>query len=219
MLSAILFDLDGTLTNTDSLHFSTWQEVLTELGLSIDRAFYNHKISGRLNAAIVQDILPQLSSEAGLRLAADKEARFRQRGEQLQPLPGLMDLLKWVESSKLKSAVVTNAPRENAEFMLEALQLTATFPVVVLAEDAPAGKPDPAPYQLALSLLEVTSEAAIAFEDSPSGVRSAVGAGLFTIGVASTHHPETLQAAGAKKVISDFTEPELWEWLKRHTKP
>ena len=213
MLCAILFDLDGTLTNTDSLHFSTWQEVLAELGLSIDRAFYDQNISGRLNAAIVQDILPQLSLEEGWRLAADKEARFRQRGEQLQPLPGLMNMLKWVESSKLKSAIVTNAPRENADFMLAALQLQAAFPVVVLAEDAPAGKPDPAPYQLALSLLEITSEAAIAFEDSPSGVRSAVGAGLFTIGVASTHQPETLQAAGAQKVISDFTEPKLWEWL------
>ncbi|MGF1480733.1 MAG: HAD family hydrolase [Cyanophyceae cyanobacterium] len=215
MLSAILFDLDGTLTNTDPLHFATWQEVLAELGLSIDRTFYDQRISGRLNSAIVQDILPKLKPEAGMQVADDKERRFRQQSHQLQPLPGLAELLQWVASRQLKQAVVTNAPRANAQFMLEALQLTAAFPTVVLAEEAAQGKPDPAPYQLALSRLGVTCEEAIAFEDSPSGVRSAVGAGLSTIGVASTHVPTHLQDAGAAMVITDFTEPKLWEWLAK----
>ena len=215
MLSAILFDLDGTLTHTDPLHFFTWQQVLMEFGLSIDQVFYNHYISGRINAEIVQDILPQLTPEQGSQVAVDKEARFRRLGEQLQPLPGLIKLLEWTAASGLKQAVVTNAPRANAEFMLEALQLTATFPLVVLAEEASQGKPDPAPYLLALSRLGVNCQEAIAFEDSPSGVRSAVGAGLLTVGVASTHQPEVLKNAGATLVIADFTEPALWEWLEQ----
>ena len=217
MLSAILFDLDGTLTHTDPLHFFTWQQVLREFGLSIDQVFYNHYISGRLNAEIVQDILPQLTPEQGSQVAVDKEERFRRLGEQLQPLPGLVKLLEWTAASGLKQAVVTNAPRANAEFMLEALQLTATFPIVVLAEEASQGKPDPAPYLLALSRLGVNCQEAIAFEDSPSGVRSAVAAGLLTVGVASTHEPTVLQNAGATLVIADFTEPALWEWLKQST--
>lgn len=69
MPTAILFDLDGTLANTDPLHYQTWQKILRDYGLEIDRAFYQARISGRLNPLIVQDLLPQLSIEAGGQLA------------------------------------------------------------------------------------------------------------------------------------------------------
>ncbi|MBR8828374.1 MAG: HAD-IA family hydrolase [Gomphosphaeria aponina SAG 52.96 = DSM 107014] len=213
MLSAILFDLDGTLVNTDPLHFLTWQDVLKKFGMSFDHEWYNQHISGRTNLEIIQDILPQLSLEEGLHLAEAKEARFRESVNQLEPVPGLLNLLNWVESQALKKAVVTNAPGKNAQFMLAALQLTEVFPLVVLAEDAPPGKPDPAPYLLALECLQVKSNEVIVFEDSPSGIRSAVAAGLYTIGVVSNHQPEYLAQLGTKMVIKDFTEPKLWDLL------
>ncbi len=210
MLIAVLFDLDGTLVNTDPLHYQTWQEILRDYGLEIDEAFYKARISGRLNPLIVQDLLPQLSFEAGQQLADYKEARFREIGLSLTPLAGLLDLLAWIETQGLRKAVVTNAPRENVNFLLEVLKLADTFEPVVLAEDAIAGKPDPAPYKLALSLLGISPKEAIAFEDSCSGIHSAVGAGIYTIGVASTHDPEVLLEAGAAMVIPDFTEKQLW---------
>lgn len=215
MLEAILFDLDGTLVNSDPVHFLTWQEVLAKFGISIDEAFYKKHISGRLNAEIVKDILPQLSLEEGLKVADAKEARFRQLGDRLHPMAGLIKILEWLASRRLKQAVVTNAPRANAEFMLEALGFTSVFPYVVLAEEAERGKPDPAPYLLALERLNVKSDRAIAFEDSPSGILSATGAGLYTIGVASTHAPQHLLDAGAQIAIADFTDLQLWEWLQK----
>jgi HAD superfamily hydrolase (TIGR01509 family) len=214
MISAILFDLDGTLVNSDPVHFITWQEVLSPFDISIDRTFYQKHISGRLNAEIVRDILPQLSLEEGLKVADEKEARFRQLGDRLQPMPGLLNLLDWSAQRQLKQAVVTNAPRANAEFMLEALKLNSTFWTVILAEEAPKGKPDPAPYLLALEKLNTPKETAIAFEDSPSGVTSATRAGLYTIGVTSTHQSEPLLACGAKMAISDFSDRQLWDWLE-----
>lgn len=214
MLSAILFDLDGTLVNTDLIHFQIWQEILKDYGLEIDTAFYNQRISGRTNQEIIKDILPQLTSEQGQQLAEFKEARFRNSGEKLLPLAGLPEILDWVKTAGLKPAVVTNAPRKNAEFMLAALGLNTTFPIVVLAEEAIAGKPDPAPYQLALERLGISADAAIVFEDSPSGIQSAVGAGIYTIGVASTHAPQHLLDAGASRLIWDFTDVGLWSWLQ-----
>jgi beta-phosphoglucomutase len=56
MLKAILFDLDGTLVNTDPLHYQSWQEILRDYGMEIDRIFYKAKISGRLNPLIIQDL-------------------------------------------------------------------------------------------------------------------------------------------------------------------
>ena len=213
MLAAILFDLDGTLVNTDPLHYKAWQEILRNYGVEIDEAFYNKRISGRLNPVIIQDILPQLSSEESQQFAEEKEARFRELALELKPLPGLLDVLAWTDKCELKRAVVTNAPRKNAHFMLRALGLTDVFPTTILAEEAEAGKPDPAPYNLALRSLGITPESAIAFEDSPSGIRSAVGAGICTIAIASTHNSESLRACGAEIVVPDFTAPLLWSWL------
>lgn len=213
MLTAILFDLDGTLVNTDPLHYQTWLEVLQEYEIEIDQEFYKARISGRLNPLIVQDLLPELSFEAGKQLADYKEAKFRKIGLSLTPVAGLLDLVTWIDNHKLKKALVTNAPRENVNFLLEVLKLANYFDEVILAEEAIAGKPDPAPYKLALNQLGISTKETIAFEDSVSGIQSAVGAGIYTIGIASTHEPESLIKAGAEMVIPDFTEQSMWQIL------
>nr|ADN15537.1 HAD-superfamily hydrolase, subfamily IA, variant 3 [Gloeothece verrucosa PCC 7822] len=215
MLSAILFDLDGTLANTDPLHFLTWKEILAHFDLFIDQEFYNRRISGRLNEVIIKDILPQLSDTEGIKLAEEKEAQFRQLAQGLQPMNGLIHLLEWAQSRQIKQAVVTNAPRKNAEFMLEVLGLQQRLPTVILAEEAPKGKPDPAPYLLALNRLGVSAAEAVAFEDSPSGIRAATAAGIFTIGVNSTHDSNHLLESGAKWIIEDFNASQLWQWLNQ----
>ncbi len=216
MLAAILFDLDGTLVDTDPAHFRTWQTLLSQdYGLSIDLDYYHRHFNGRTNAEIIGDLLPQLSPSARQHLADTKEARFRETASVLQPLPGLRDLLARLQAQGLKTATVTNAPRANAEFLLAALELSAAFDTVVLAEEAAAGKPDPAPYQLALERLGLSPTAAVAFEDSPSGVRAAVAAGIVTIGITTTRTPADLQAAGARATRADFGEPELLAWLQK----
>jgi HAD superfamily hydrolase (TIGR01509 family) len=210
MFNTILFDLDGTLANTDPIHFQIWQDLLQSHGLDIDRTFYQQHISGRLNADILRDLLPHFSAAEGISFSRDKEALFRRRAANLlRPLAGLMDLLTWIDDRQFKQAVVTNAPPENARFMLETLGLAHVFPIVVLGDEVERGKPDPMPYQEALRRLGAIAPEAIAFEDSPSGVRSASGAGIFTIGVATTHTPMVLQEAGAAWVIDDFTNAQL----------
>lgn len=215
MLSAILFDLDGTLANTDPLHFKIWQEILTEYGINCDRSFFQEHISGNTNEQLIEQVLPHLSLEEAKQLAIDKEARFRAKAITMQPTPGLDRILQLSNEVPLKRAVVTNAPKENAYHMLEVLNLTATFPIVVLAQDAPPGKPDPAPYLLGLEKVGVVAQDTVAFEDSPTGIQSAVAAGIYTIGVASTHDRELLKSFGANMVIKDFNSPELWQLIDR----
>ncbi|BAY63676.1 HAD family hydrolase [Calothrix brevissima NIES-22] len=213
MLAAILFDLDGTIVNTDPIHYLAWQQKLASYGIEIDEAFYKSRISGRLNPEIVKDILPQLSSAEGQIFADEKEALFREMAANLQPLNGFAELIAWTEAHQLKRALVTNAPRLNAEFMLEVLGIKEAFQTVVLAEDCIAGKPDPTPYQVALNQLGIQAQDAIALEDSPSGIRSAVAAGIRTIGIASTHDPKVLLEVGAFIAIPDFTNLQLWTLL------
>jgi HAD superfamily hydrolase (TIGR01509 family) len=213
-LAAILYDLDGTIANTDPVHFQAWAECLHEIGIAINEDFYKQRMTGKLNPAIVADLLPHLSTEAGVALADRKEARFRELATQLPPMAGLRDMIAWATTHHLKQAVVTNAPRANVQFMLDRLKLDQTFDRVILSEDLGIGKPDPAPYQFALDAFGLEAKGAIAFEDSPSGILSAVAAGIPTIGIASTQSPDDLYAVGASIVIANFAVPELWEMLE-----
>lgn len=218
MLEAILFDLDGTLADTDSIHFAVWQDILVRYDLDIDRTFYRKRISGRTNSKIIKDIIPQLTLEDAWQLATEKEETYRRLANSLLPTPGLDKLIELTDQASIKKAVVTNAPEDNAMYMLKVLRLTGIFPMIIMAKDAPPGKPDPAPYKLALSRLGVKAQNAIAFEDSAAGIRSAVGAGIYTIGITSSHLAEDLQAAGASMTVNDFTDPQLWKFLDSKTK-
>ncbi|PZV06461.1 MAG: hypothetical protein DCF22_23805 [Leptolyngbya sp.] len=83
----------------------------------------------------------------------------------------------------------------------------------LLAETLERAKPDPLAYQVGLERLGSVANCAIAFEDSPSGIQSAVGAGILTIGIASTQLPEELYAVGATLVVADFRDRELYGFL------
>jgi HAD superfamily hydrolase (TIGR01509 family) len=215
LYNALLFDLDGTLAETDSLHLPTWVDVLSPYGVEVNEAFYRESISGRSTSKIVEDLLPDLPAEEGRKLADAKEASFRERARELEPLPGLLDFMEEAKNRGRSLALVTNAPEENVEAILLALELGEFFDEVVLSDEVGPVKPDPAPYRAALDKLGVAPEEALAFEDSPSGIASAVGAGIPTVGIASTQAPETLLQAGAFTVARDFTDPELRGFLNR----
>jgi HAD superfamily hydrolase (TIGR01509 family) len=212
---ALLFDLDGTLAETDSLHLPTWVDVLRPYGIEVDEEYYKARISGRCNSKIVEDLLPDLSAEDRRDLAEAKEASFRKHAGELEPLPGLLDFMEEAKDREFSLALVTNAPEENVEAILLALDLGVFFDELLLSDEVGLVKPDPAPYKAALERLGVGPDEALAFEDSTSGIASAVGASIPTVGIASTQAAETLEEAGAFMVAEDFADPKLRELLSR----
>lgn len=209
MYRALLFDLDGTLADTDSLHLPTWVDVLEPYGVRVDEEFYRESISGRNTSEIVHDLLPELSEEEKRSVGDTKEARFRERATELVPLPGLVDFIGRGRERGMRVALVTNAPEENVEAIMLALGLRDLFDVLVLADEVEAVKPDPAPYTAALKKLGVPAEEALAFEDSVSGIFSSVAAAIPTVGITSTQVPDKLRNAGAFMTVEDFTDPQL----------
>jgi HAD superfamily hydrolase (TIGR01509 family) len=209
MYRALLFDLDGTIAETDSLHLPTWVDALQPHGVEVDEEFYRDRISGRSTAEIVRELLPDLTDEQGRSIGDAKEASFRERASELEPLPGLVDFVERGRERGMRIALVTNAPEENVEAILPALKLGGLFDVVVLADEVEAVKPDPAPYRAALTRTGVTAERALAFEDSVSGISSSVAAGIPTVGISSSQDPKRLLGAGAFTTAEDFTDPQL----------
>ena len=214
MLKALLFDLDGTLAETTSVHHQAWAKALRPYGYDITWQFYRDKISGRLPFEVISDLLPGLSPEEGQALLEAKEADFRERAHALKPLPGLVGFIASNRKKGVKVSLVTNAPKENVLAVLRILGLEDAFDPVILAEEVGIGKPNPAPYQSALEALGVSADEAVAFEDSPSGIASSVAAGILTVGIASTHDPEKLEGLGVDLVARDFTDPKLRAFIE-----
>lgn len=212
-IEALLFDLDGTLCDSDPVHARSWQEVLAPLGIDMPYERYRAEISGRLNAEIGAMLLPDRPAAEQARVADDKEALFRVLAPTLAPLDGLSALLGLAGERGWRLGLVTNAPRANVEHMLGALGLTGRFDVEVLAEEVGRGKPDPLPYRAALERLGVAADAALVFEDSGTGIRSAKAAGLKVVAITTGHGEAELLAAGADAVIADFADPRLGSLL------
>ncbi|MBL0404498.1 HAD-IA family hydrolase [Microvirga aerilata] len=214
MLKALIFDMDGTLVHSDPVHLEAFAEVLRPEGVEINEEIYRSTIIGRTNEAIFASLLPHLPVEKHEAYADEKEATFRRMASDLKPLEGLLDLLAWAETRGIRIALVTNAPRLNADHMLEALGLARRFEVEITIEEVERGKPDPLPYLTALERLGIGADQAIAFEDSPSGMRAAKAAGLFSFGVLTGLSADEMREIGADGAILTFRDPALWEVLE-----
>ncbi|MCB1333032.1 MAG: HAD family phosphatase [Roseivivax sp.] len=213
MAKALLFDLDGTLLHSDPLHIAVFIELFAEHGQQIDKAYYLEHIHGTFNEITFGRHFPD---QDALALADEKEARFRDRlGDSAEPMPGLTALLDRAAAENWRVAVVTNAPRVNAEAMLAAIGMTDRLPVVIIGDECAAGKPDPAPYLAAMDRLGVAPGDCIAFEDSPSGMTAARASGAYCVGLRSSLTEDKLCAAGAHVTIQDYTDPALPKILAR----
>ena len=215
MKTALLFDLDGTLVDTDALHLTAFQGVLAAHGVSLTKAQYVEKIMGSSNALIGSAFLPHLSVADREAALATKEAAFREMLGELKPVAGVAALLDYADAEGIRCAVVTNAPRANATAVLEALGLAGRLSLQIIGPELARPKPDPLPYATGLALTGAKAANSLAFEDSLSGLQAARGAGLAVVGLTTTLDEARLLGAGATIAVADFTDPRILELLRR----
>lgn len=210
----LLFDLDGTLLDSDLLHHAAYAALLAERGQALSLEEYRTHIMGNANDAIMGRFFPD-ERDDHVAITDRKEAMFRESlAAQVAPIAGIHALLDWAEAEGAGLAVVTNAPRLNAEAMLAAAGLAARFPLLIIGDECARPKPDPAPYRAAMAALGVTPSQSIAFEDSRSGLRAARGSGARVFGLTTGLAAAELLQAGAHAAIADYTDPGLWAHLE-----
>ena len=207
---ALLFDIDGTLADTDALHLEAFNLILGPRGHVFDHARFSRELQGFANVSIGERFLPDEAPERRALILDEKEEVFRTLvAGQIEPLPGLMALLDKADAAGIPMVAVTNAPRLNAELLLSGLGITHRFKALVIGAELPHGKPHPLPYQEGLRFAGASAMASIAFEDSRTGVQSAAAAGIPTIGIRTSLSHADLVAAGAIASASAFDDPEL----------
>lgn len=210
----LLFDLDGTLTDSDHVHLQAFNRILGEFGRSVSKADYTQNIMGADNGTICRYLFPDMALADSLKLADRKEAVFRDMLGELKPLPGVGTLLDWADARALPMAIVTNAPRANAVMMIATLGLRARIPALIIGSELEHSKPHPLPYLTGLQRLGGRACRALAFEDSRSGLRAAVAAGISTVGLTTGLDAAAIRQAGAALAIADYTDARLWTLLE-----
>lgn len=221
-LQAVIFDVDGTLAETEELHRAAFNAAFRDAGLDWvwDRELYHDLLAVEGGLARIRHFvearhprdLARMEHEGRFeRLHAAKAAAFLSLLEEGAGLrPGVARLIEDVRSSGLKLAACTTSTRENFEgLILNAFGFDALdwFSAVVTREDVESAKPDPAPYRLTLERLGVPAEAAIAIEDSARGVQAARSAGLEVIAAPGLYTRDE-DFSGALLAISDLGEPQ-----------
>ena len=211
---ALLFDIDGTLVDTDALHVEAFNHVFEPRGHVFDRARAAKELLGFSNASIRERFLPNESPERQAAIMDEKEAIFRRLVPgKIQPVSGLMALLATADDAHIPMVAVTNAPRLNAEMLLAGLGIMDRFQAIVIGDELPHAKPHPLPYLEGLRAVNAAAACSVAFEDSRSGVKSASAAGIATVGIRTSLSQGDLVEAGALLTAPGFDDPDLIKWL------
>lgn len=212
--AALLFDIDGTLVESDPLHLKAFNSVFGPRGHHFDHARFSLELQGMANEAIAARFLPEEPRERQMEIMMGKEAAFRDlAAEGVEPVAGLGALLDWADANGVPMAAVTNAPRPNADLLLGSIGVAHRFEVIVIGDELAHGKPHPLPYLEGLRRLNADPAHCVAFEDSRTGIASATGAGIATIGMMTGLGEAALIGWGATLAARDYADARLLEFV------
>jgi HAD superfamily hydrolase (TIGR01509 family) len=187
---AVLWDLDGTLIDSEEYHWLAWRDTMAGEGVPLTHPEFL-KTFGLRNDAIIPQWIPGASVEQIERIGNAKEQLYRRlvREGGLAPLPGAAEWSERLSSGGWRQAIASSAPRENIDAVLAVIGLGFVFQAIVSAEDVTLGKPDPQVFLTAASRLGSTPARSIVVEDAPAGVEAARRAGMPSIGVSRKGPP------------------------------
>jgi len=208
---AVLFDLDGVIVDSRPHHLTAWDLLAAERGLAPTPGYFT-KTFGLRNDAILGGLAAGITPAELRALAERKEALFREAARgRIEALPGVRELLAWLDEQQVPKAIVTSTPRENLDMIVDSLGVRARFQALVAEEDAAKGKPDPEGFLVAAARVGVEPVRCVVIEDAPAGLRAAKAGGMRAIGVTTTHPAADL--GDADLVVESLAEETVRRFI------
>ncbi len=224
MIRAVIFDLDGTLADTEPLHFAAFAEVLAAEGIELTRVEYFTRLIGYNDHDCFEAVLAENHRPAGedkIRTLVERKARVYQHMIENRDVlyPGAADFVRRC-AGRFPLLVVTGTLRAEAEMILGRAGLRALFLDVIAAEDVEHGKPEPDGFVLALGRLgfllrqrpPIDPSECLVVEDTHAGVESARRAGMRVL--ALMHSAPEDELSGADVIRASFADTDLDEVLR-----
>lgn len=206
--SAVIFDMDGLLVDSEPLYMQAWQTAASELGRDLTVSMYG-SLLGRPESDCEDAILELFGSDFPL-------ASFRSLWKQiwvelvesgaLQPKEGALELLDALQDTGTPLALATSSSRRYATITLAETKLADFFEHVVVAEDVVQGKPAPDAFLLASSRLQVSPSRCIVLEDSAAGAEAGLAAGMHVVLVPDILEPSEECSARVHLVARSLRE-------------
>lgn len=214
-IRAVAFDLDGLMFNTEMIYDKVGDELLMRRGKlmtpELKLAMIGRRAEESLTIMIdmhgLNDTVPDLITES-------HELFFAAAADRLAPMPGLLDLLEFLEASKLSKALATSSSHQYVQRVVGPFGLLDRFPVILASEDVTRGKPHPEIYLMAAERMGIEPHEMMVLEDSQNGTNAAAAAGAIAVAVPHEHtfHHDFSRAT---LIADSLHDPRVFELLKR----
>ena len=208
-LQAVVFDMDGVIVDSHPAHRLAWREFLRALGKEVPDSELDFIFDGRKREEILVHFLGPLCPAQLEQYGRIKDDLFWQVASEIVPVPGVFEFIECLCDARIALAVATSASAGRTHSILKRTGLLTHFRAVITGEEVRKGKPDPSIYRLACERIGCAPNAAVAVEDTASGILAAKEAGLRCVGIAGSKSEEHLTAAGADCVLRDFVNLTL----------
>lgn len=206
MIEAFIFDIDGTLVDTNHLHINSWVRAFNEFGATVAVDDIQTQL-GRRATEIAQALLPQDKKGDADAVATEKKRIFREYYTEIKPFPKTKELFEFLHGRGVKLALATSTTRQDAQFYIRLLSVKDLIGTLIAAEDIQHSKPDPEIFIKASERLDASPHKTAVVGDSPHDIQAAVNAHMLAIGVLTGGFvKETLKQAGAGKIYRDIED-------------
>jgi HAD superfamily hydrolase (TIGR01509 family) len=200
-----IFDHDGVLVDSLEFHQEAWFELGRRTGLNFTADFI-HETFGMTNPSIFRRLLGNQIGDHEIQSYSDlKEVCYRDvaRGK-ITLMPGVRAVLDGLSDHGVKLAIGSSGVLPNLELTVNECGLTGRFAAIASLEDITRGKPDPQVFLVAAAKTGCSPANAVVFEDAPVGIQAAKSAGMYAVGITTTHPARALEEAGADEVVDNL---------------
>lgn len=167
-----LFDLDGTLVLTDDIYYNVWKRILQNYNIELTDDIFKNYIQGNSDRSVLQSLMSWHSNDLLNSISSIKDTLFLENIDKIKIIEGMIDFLKGVKKLGHKIAIVTNCNRQVAEKIIKNIGINDIIDTLIIGGECVKTKPHPEPYLEAIKYFNSTSNCAIIFEDSKTGIQS-----------------------------------------------
>ena len=200
---AVLFDIDGTLVDSNYIHVDTWSRAFADAGVTVP-SWRIHRCIGMDGDKLLETLVGSSDSAVALEAKDLHTSYYEEATDRLQILPGARELLQRLNDQGLTVVLATSAPEKELAYLRDLLDVEDVVSVVTSGEDADVAKPSPEIVEVALERAGVDAGGAVMIGDSVWDMKASARVGVATIAVRCGGVPEAdLRAAGAEAVYED----------------